>query len=248
MIKIYVINLQTEQDRRERILSEAKRLALDLRIETAVIGAELDSDYLTKFEFESRRIIGRKLSSGEVGCYLSHLNCLEKFLNTQDEYAIIVEDDVKLDSKLARFITSIEENKPSPLFDVLLLGYRNGYGSFWGKNVWNNHKLIRFVDCGYGAHGYLISRQGAEKILKFNQNPVWPYDYVTGGKADSFIRVYGLEKKIIELDINNSTNSSLESERNKLGACSSSLIPKGSYLLNLGKRVLKGLKPIKAYR
>lgn len=132
MIKIYVINLITQKDRRNRILSEAKKLELVLNIENAVIGSEINSSFLNKFQLESKIKIGRQLSPGEIGCYLSHINCLKKFLNTQDEYAIILEDDVKIDSKLADFIKSIKHSMSWPLFDVLLLGYRNGYGSFWG--------------------------------------------------------------------------------------------------------------------
>lgn len=248
MIKIYVINLITQKDRRNRILSEAKNLELVLNIENAVIGSEIDSSFINKFQLESKNKIERKLSPGEIGCYLSHINCLKKFLSTQDEYAIILEDDVKIDSKLADFIKSIKRNMSRPFFDVLLLGYRNGYGSFWGGAIWYSNKLIRFVDCGYGAHAYLISRQGAEKILKYNIEPIWPYDYVTGGKADSRIRVYGLKEKIIELDAENSSNSSLESERNKLGASSVNLDTKSFNLFKSAKRFIKGLKPIKAYK
>ncbi|EFO4595486.1 glycosyltransferase family 25 protein, partial [Escherichia coli] len=220
MIKIYTINLFTENARREKILSLAKKLELPIKIENAIIGSNLSKEYLDNLTNESIDKIGRNLSPGEVGCYLSHIKCLKNFLSSGDEFAIILEDDVTLDYRIKDFISTIEFKETTLFFDVMLLGYRNGYGSYWGKKKWNSHKLLRFPDCGYGAHAYLVTRKGAEKIVYNNAIPIWPYDYVTGGRADKTIRVYGVEKKIVDLDFYNSSCSSLEAERNYLGAYS----------------------------
>ncbi|WP_097345469.1 glycosyltransferase family 25 protein [Escherichia coli] len=248
MIKIYTINLFTENGRREKILSLAKKLELPIKIENAIIGSNLSKEYLDNLTNESIDKIGRNLSPGEVGCYLSHIKCLKNFLSSGDEFAIILEDDVTLDYRIKDFISTIEFKETTLFFDVMLLGYRNGYGSYWGKKKWNSHKLLRFPDCGYGAHAYLVTRKGAEKIVYNNAIPIWPYDYVTGGRADKTIRVYGVEKKIVDLDFYNSSCSSLEAERNYLGAYSSEYKVKTPFVLHVLKKLIKGLKPIRVYK
>lgn len=38
---------------------------------------------------------GKILTPGEVGCALSHVKALEYFLETDDSYCLILEDDIK---------------------------------------------------------------------------------------------------------------------------------------------------------
>ena len=42
-----------------------------------------------------------KNKPGELGCYLSHLNVL-KFLNTEEDWALICEDDIELDKDVLK--------------------------------------------------------------------------------------------------------------------------------------------------
>ena len=45
----------------------------------------------------AQQILGRSLMNSELGCYLSHYGCAEKFLNTDADYLVVLEDDMKID-------------------------------------------------------------------------------------------------------------------------------------------------------
>ncbi len=93
-MKSYLINLATRQDRLELATLSIKQLGLELvRIE-AVLGRELEYPH-PQFDESGYTIRqGRRRVDAEVGCYLSHLQAMETFLDSGDEFGIIVEDDV----------------------------------------------------------------------------------------------------------------------------------------------------------
>lgn len=244
MTRIYAINMLSQIERKKRIQCFSETSKHYFEFIDAVVGKDINSEELRRLCSFSIDNIKRKLTPGEVGCYLSHLKAIHCFLETKDNYAVIAEDDIVFSSSFDRVLDELTfESKSS--FDVLLLGYRNGYGSFWHSMNTGSQKCIRFVDCGYGAHGYLISRAGAEKILSLCSEPKWPFDYVTGGFALGDLRVYGLENKVIELDEYTSSLSSLESGRKKLGQVSTD-VSAHSFI----RRVwwfIKRLRPIAKY-
>lgn len=245
-MKIYCINLESEFNRRNYIKIKSKEYNLNVSFINAVLGKSLDSNLLTSFHSDSESVINRRLTDGEVGCYLSHINTLKEFLSTDDDYAIVIEDDIEITENLMFFINEFKDSKEPNNFDIILLGYRNGYGSLWGATSFLGRDIIRFSDCGYGAHAYLITRYGAEKILNEATIPQWPFDYVTGGAVIPTLRVYGLKYKIVELNSVLSQQSSLEGGRNFLGSYSTSYVNKG--LFSYVRKLLKMLKPIKSYK
>lgn len=239
--------MDSELSRRINISLQLKGLSINHQFVNAVIGKDIDSVHLSRLAKNSLFNIKRELTAGEIGCYFSHVKAIKMFLASDDNFAVITEDDVKFLSGFEGVILDIIMNISNDV-DVLLLGYRNGYGSFWKGISISEHDCIRFVDCGYGAHAYLLSRSGAEKILSFASQPSWPYDYVTGGVAIPSLKVYGLKDKIVNLDELTSNLSSLERERNNLGSlstryCESTEVSRFTKL----KWFIKRLFPIKSY-
>ena len=55
------------------------------------------------------RYMGRALNGGELGCYFSHLNCARRFLASNAEYGIVLEDDMQLAEDMPQVITQILE-------------------------------------------------------------------------------------------------------------------------------------------
>ncbi|WP_281544095.1 glycosyltransferase family 25 protein [Grimontia sp. SpTr1] len=244
MIDIYTINMDKHTERKSRIESYSREIDAIFTFVPAVDGAILDDDYVNSLKEESLRAHGRALSPGEVGCYLSHISALKLFYETGKNFAIISEDDIVFNTNFESVINKILGNYSNE-FDLLLLGYRNGYGSFWGKRLISDIEIFRFPDCGYGAHGYLISREGALKILSNASTPIWPFDYVTGGFYIKKLRVYGLSEKIIELDEVTSNNSSLECERNENGVTSRDKM--GVIMFSWFRKLIKQMMPVRNY-
>ncbi|WP_042846701.1 glycosyltransferase family 25 protein [Providencia rettgeri] len=242
-MNIYVINLASSLDRKEHIIKKAKDLDISLKFIDAVNGNKLSPKIIKTNSSNSIKNINRHLSPSEIGCYFSHLRAIESFLKTNDSICLILEDDIYFSEEIKSIIEKFSHIQEFP-FDILLAGYRNGYCSLWHQLEFLNTHLLRFSDCGYGAHGYFLTRAGAKKILLNNSIPSWPYDYVTGGKADPSLKVYGLKSKAILLEPVLSNNSSIESQRNALNEFSRS---NHDSILAKVKKTLKQLKPIKKY-
>ena len=96
-IKTYVINLPKDTERRIYITKEISKIAyLDIEFVDAVDGRELGKEKLSEnFDFKkSKNYQSYDLLLGEVGCTLSHLECYKKLLASDQEFALIVEDDI----------------------------------------------------------------------------------------------------------------------------------------------------------
>ncbi len=95
----YYINLDESNERRLAIEGQLKCADLIESIRVSAVdgrGADLtaEADYDDKAAVSS---VGRSLTGGEYGCYKSHIKTLELFLARDDDFAVVIEDDVILD-------------------------------------------------------------------------------------------------------------------------------------------------------
>lgn len=110
----------------------------------------------------------RPLRNGEIGCYLSHIKALENFISSQEKYAIIFEDDVKIPSGSIAKIKSIS-TKLDELYgdhwDCLNFGasQRKGFQSFAFDCL--DMKILRSTYLPVSLPGVLWSRAGAKALL-----------------------------------------------------------------------------------
>ena len=112
-----------------------------------------------------------KQSSGEIGCSLSHLRAAEMALELDDDYVMVMEDDIHL-TFYGAWRTTVKEivSQAPPDWQVLQLTINNvrvlrtllGLGSSfvpWRKNHWST-----------GA--YLINRKGCQRAVdEFTRGP-----------------------------------------------------------------------------
>lgn len=93
-LSVRVINLDRSADRLDTIhqqLSAADTVftrfaARDMRTANA-------NDVNTYDDAHANRLYGRPLTMAEIGCYLSHLGCLQDFVASDDEWLLVLEDD-----------------------------------------------------------------------------------------------------------------------------------------------------------
>ncbi len=99
---LYVINLAVCTERRRRMEERLRPLQaeFDIRFFAAVDGRALSADALARDYDEARaiRTLDRPLTSGEVGCALSHKSVYKDLLTAGHRCAVILEDDVVLDA------------------------------------------------------------------------------------------------------------------------------------------------------
>lgn len=85
------IEVITLDQRRSYVSDVLKGYRLDnANIFNAVIGSTVSDQ--TKSQYFTPRAL-RKLSNGEIGCALSHINILEKYVNSSFPYIVVFEDD-----------------------------------------------------------------------------------------------------------------------------------------------------------
>ena len=135
--KIYYINLENRKDRREHVENEIKKINFNGPIErvNAAYGKNLDlklipSNLFTKEAINSttnkKDISNTKtMTKGGMGVALSQKWVYEKILCGEEDYALILEDDVTIPNN---FMTKLEETlKKVKYFDMLCLGYHIKY-------------------------------------------------------------------------------------------------------------------------
>lgn len=123
-LQVYVINLDESL---ERLASATEQLqAADMEFErvSAFDGRRLEpTDHPEYSANGAVRYLGRSMRGGEIGCYISHLNCNRKFLHTQAEACLVLEDDVRLQPDFASGVEQILSwlSKKETAWDVVHL-------------------------------------------------------------------------------------------------------------------------------
>ncbi|UDF28669.1 UNVERIFIED_ORG: glycosyltransferase family 25 protein [Roseateles sp. XES5] len=94
MMKTYIINLDGNPERLEKIGSILTGFGLPFERISAVDGRRYDLATLADYDAPAAMAyMGRSLVGGEIGCYYSHLKVAKAFLETDAPYALVFEDD-----------------------------------------------------------------------------------------------------------------------------------------------------------
>ena len=181
-IKGYVINLKDRRDRLENFNYNIKNHLPFISIETvdAVHGKDLDySDpsFLERLDKEHFKLING-ISKGEVGCCLSHLKCYYKIINSNDDYAVIFEDDcIFKDEFYKKAANNFFKNLKIPKnFGIIYLNY---YNQNLVANT-NNPLLNKILFGNQTTESYIISKEYAKVLYNENINYIGPIDLHLG--------------------------------------------------------------------
>lgn len=105
----------------------------------------------------------------------SHLDMIQMFYNNENiDYGIFCEDDIYIHKDFKELIPGIIKDFQALNLDVLLLGYLVTFKiEEWqckfllkNKNYQSNFKYHNFPEKIWGAHGYMLSKENAKKILE----------------------------------------------------------------------------------
>ncbi len=219
-IKIYIINLKKDTERKKHIQHLCAIHNLDIEFVDAVEGKILTREKILESYSESLALttIGRKLTLGEIGCALSHQKIYQKMLNQNINEAIILEDDIEFQEKFLQIINN--RKKFSKETELILLGYwhpkiknKKHLLSYREKvPITNNYYLGRFIKNPYGTFGYYITLTGVQKLLNIlNEKLTMPIDHYTNN--EKYVNLYGIYPPVIHLSNTFDLSTSLERER-----------------------------------
>lgn len=89
------INLETSVERRKSVLNQGRKLGLDIHLVRAVSGKELKQDDLEGYDRRRRhKEFVSDLTLNEHACIYSHCKALRLFLESDDDFCVVFEDDV----------------------------------------------------------------------------------------------------------------------------------------------------------
>ena len=174
-LPVFVINLDRRPDRWEAMSAQLDRLGIEARRIPAV-----DARLLAAQEEWERDTNGNppewNVDLGAVACAYSHRKALRAFLDTGERAALILEDDAELADDTPSLLEAVDWWPPEARMITLTPGavpvplYPASTETPSGRTV---HRFERFASC---AAAYLVSREGAEFVSPYLDNPELPTD------------------------------------------------------------------------
>jgi GR25 family glycosyltransferase involved in LPS biosynthesis len=172
---VYLINLDRKPDRLNRFTkyynnTDLEKVKSFTRI-AAVDGKLIDVrnhvsaqgwKEIQDVEWYGYRTKHNQLTLGAVGCYLSHVNAMKALRDSNHNYAIIFEDDVRFVHNDTYKILRISMNFIPNDWDILLLGCV--------CHVCNRYERYQDLKHFFLMHAYVLKRSGALKILEMIEN------------------------------------------------------------------------------
>ena len=185
-VHFYTINLKHRTDRwktfsEQPAVQDIKRQFPFERFD-AVPGSMIDIPNDPRISMRTKRNIKESLrrdhedlnTAGGIGCYLSHVEIWKKIVANQEPYGIIFEDDTRLPDDFVPILRTCMRDlnllpeKP----DVWTFSY--GWDFFYktkGKALpqdqpENHRGPWIFNTCPGGLNGYMLSKEGAKKLLQ----------------------------------------------------------------------------------
>ncbi|VVU94519.1 hypothetical protein CPAV1605_244 [seawater metagenome] len=124
------------------------------------------------------------------GCFLSHLDCYNNFLKSDEEYCMIFEDNVKfltynydIIQKIKEYITEI------PDFDLFLLGHR-AINVIEYKDTFLKGNFLQL-------NSYLINKKTAQRVVNYyNSTKQFSYIDLFFNSQLKNINIYGLKDRL----------------------------------------------------
>jgi GR25 family glycosyltransferase involved in LPS biosynthesis len=167
---IFVVSLADSTSRRQAIAMQLKELDLPFEFFDAFDARNMTKEQLAPYYDEaiSYRLSGRKLIGAEVGCAMSHLMIYRTIISRDLPYAVVLEDDALPRREFKTFIQGLTPDFLSRIDLVnLFTDSRDLRGPKSATTPFNSGTVYRVLgDFCYNTVAYLITRSGAQKLLK----------------------------------------------------------------------------------
>ena len=89
-VETYLINLDGSDERLERATQQLKDVDWAFERFSAYDGRGKELSTFENYDDDAtKQELGRRLLNSELGCYLSHYGCAEKFLKSDGDYLVV---------------------------------------------------------------------------------------------------------------------------------------------------------------
>ncbi|RKG39477.1 glycosyltransferase family 25 protein [Acinetobacter rongchengensis] len=107
-VETYLINLEGSDERLERATAQLQAVNWPFERFAAYDGRGKALSSFENYDDQlAQQTLGRRLLNSELGCYLSHYGCAEKFLQTDADYLVVLEDDMKITDDFKKSVDEV---------------------------------------------------------------------------------------------------------------------------------------------
>jgi len=193
-LRLYVINLDRSPDRLAHVTQVFKELGLEFTRVAAVDGRALSDEEFAHWTKE--RNWPKALTRPEVGCFLSHRECLRLGVEQGDPYFAIFEDDILLSSGAPLFLRNddwIENGTDIVKLDTAEI-------DCWleplRKSSVESYRLGHLISKHYCAGGYIVSREAAQRLLTVTEQAFAPIDEIYFNPDCGFLQTVNVQQLV----------------------------------------------------
>ena len=176
-VETYLINLDGSHERLAKATQQLNQQHFDFTRFPAFDGRGKPlSDFKDYNDTKAVQTMGRSLISSEIGCYYSHLGCIEKFLATSSDYLIVLEDDIELVDKnftatMHDVLTWLSEHPELDWYAINLGAKKNKISKTIHQT--SHHALVKAYYYPIRFIGMVWSRAGAQAFLQYAQSEIY---------------------------------------------------------------------------
>jgi GR25 family glycosyltransferase involved in LPS biosynthesis len=209
--KILYINLDRRSDRNQNVINELTKIDLYNENVIRIPGVDwktidftnLSRDIITETgivnALDKNAPVYIPMTKGGIGVALAHRNAFLKVLELEDEYVLILEDDIHIVSDFKEKLN--EYLKTIPTFDILFIGFHQ---------IIPNYNIMTEIYTQpyniWGLFSYIINKKAATELLKIF--PINEQIDTEISKAFPFLNVYCLnyENRLIHSEGSSTTS------------------------------------------
>ena len=202
LIHVYVISLSDETLRRKSVKNKLNGIFDKFEFFEAIDGKKENLLKHKDYQGLKRRLCyGKDLTQGELGCCFSHRALLEKIVTKKIPISLVLEDDFIL-FKNFRVVLDRLIGCSYPWEVVRFLGKPKIARLMQRKvtKLYKDYYLTRLSTSPGGAYAYIISYNGARKLLKSMKKISCPNDTIMGLPWKSGLDVLTIQPAIASWD------------------------------------------------
>lgn len=240
MINVYLINMDKDVERLAHMRAQIACQNLDFIRVPAVNGYEIPDHEFLEYGSNAR---GRKWGTGALGCFLSHYQAWKNIVANDDEYGLVLEDDIYFSDDFGEFIRDLSWVPADA--DIVRLETSTNRLKLKRTSCVLGRVLYKVESTSWCAGAYIIRKRTAKKLLAAPQEQWDSTDYFLFSHETSDISkeliVYQISPAIaVQAKFNDNFledhfQSNIETHRNPY---------KKSANLYIGKRILRLLSKV----
>lgn len=185
-LAVFLINMDSATKRLADMTARLDAMGLKAERVPGVNGRELNYPIPEFSEISYMLMHGRRTSPPEIGCYLSHVACANKFMAGDADIALILEDDVVFDDDFLNAIDEAVLNGGD--WDLLRLTTVSNGRKFPFRPLSNGRSLAIAITREKGSGAYLVNRRAGKWIsklipMRLAYDIAFDLEYLAGLKA-----------------------------------------------------------------